>query len=216
MTLAADQHERILILDFGSQVTQLIARRIRESGTYCEILPFNADPARLRAFGAKGVVLSGSHDSATRPGAPEVPEAVLDLGVPMLGICYGQQALIQRLGGHVAPGDHQEFGRATLEVRRSCPLFDGVWAPGDRPTVWMSHGDRVTEVPPGFAVVATSPGAPCAVVADAARGYYGVQFHPEVVHTPDGAALLRAFVRDICGCAGDWGRPGLARSGFSS
>ena len=204
MTVAPERHDRILILDFGSQVTQLIARRVREGGTYCEILPFNADPARLRDFGARGVILSGSHDTTTRPDAPRIPKAVFDLGVPILGICYGQQALVQHLGGTVEGGDHQEFGRAVLDVQADCALFDGVWQAGERHTVWMSHGDRVNAVPPGFQVVATSTGAPCAAIADDRRGYYGVQFHPEVMHTPDGAALLNAFVRGVCGCAGDW------------
>jgi len=200
----AQQHDRILILDFGSQVTQLIARRVREAGTYCEILPYNADAARLREFGAKGVILSGGPMSVIAEGAPQVPDAVLDLGVPILGICYGQQGLVHRLGGTVEGADHQEFGRAFLEIVRDCPLFEGVWRAGERHQVWMSHGDRVVGLPPGFEVVGTSKGAPCAAIADVARGYYGVQFHPEVAHTPDGAALLANFTRRVCGCAGDW------------
>jgi len=200
----AARHDRILILDFGSQVTQLIARRVRESGVFCEILPHSAEPDRIRALAPKGVILSGGPDSVTREGAPALPEVVLELGVPVLGICYGQQALVARLGGSVEPSEHHEFGRAFLNVTESCRLFDGLWAPGEAHQVWMSHGDRVVRPPEGFRVVGTSDGAPCAAIADDARGYFGVQFHPEVAHTPDGAALLRRFVRDICGCRGDW------------
>ncbi len=200
----AQQHDRILILDFGSQVTQLIARRVREAGTYCEILPYNAAPARIRDFGAKGVILSGGPMSVIAEGAPQVPDAVLELGVPILGICYGQQGLVHRLGGTVEGAEHQEFGRAFLEIVRDCPLFEGVWRAGERHQVWMSHGDRVVAPPPGFEVVGVSEGAPCAAIADVARGHYGVQFHPEVAHTPDGAALLANFTRRVCGCAGDW------------
>ena len=197
-------HDRILILDFGSQVTQLIARRVRESGTYCEVLPFNADPARIRDFAPRGVVLSGGPDSVTREGSPRIPDAVFDLDVPLLGICYGQQALVVQLGGRVEGSDHHEFGRAFLTIEDECRLFDGTWQAGERHQVWMSHGDRVIARPDGFRAVGTSDGAPYAAMADDARGYYGVQFHPEVVHTPDGAALLRNFVQRVCGCAGDW------------
>ncbi|RDD62484.1 glutamine-hydrolyzing GMP synthase [Ferruginivarius sediminum] len=204
MDSATQHHDRILILDFGSQVTQLIARRVRESGTYCEIIPFNADPARIRDFGAKGIILSGGPDLVSRAGSPRIPDVVCELGVPLLGICYGQQAMVHQLGGTVQGGDHQEFGRAYLEVTGDCPLFDGVWNRGERHQVWMSHGERVVEVPEGFRVVGTSDGAPCAAIADDARGFYGVQFHLEVAHTPDGAALLRNFTRQVCGCTGDW------------
>jgi GMP synthase (glutamine-hydrolysing) len=200
----ARHHDRILILDFGSQVTQLIARRVREGGTYCEVLPFNADPARIRAFAPRGVILSGGPDSVTRDGAPRIPPAVFELEVPLLGICYGQQALVAQLGGRVEGSEHQEFGRAMLDIAAGCRLFDGVWRAGERHQVWMSHGDRVIAPPPGFQVVGTSDGAPCAAIADDARGFYGVQFHPEVAHTPDGAALLTNFVQGVCGCAGDW------------
>jgi len=196
--------DRILILDFGSQVTQLIARRLRESGVYCEILPFNADPERIRGFGAKGVVLSGGPASATAQDSPRAPELVFDLGVPILGICYGQQTMAAQLGGEVEGSDHQEFGRAFLDIREPCALFEGLWAPGERHQVWMSHGDRVVRLPEGFRVVATSEGAPFAAVADEARRFYGVQFHPEVMHTPDGARLIANFAHRLCGCAGDW------------
>ena len=203
MTPPPQQHDRILVLDFGSQVTQLIARRVRESGVYCEILPCAAEPARIRDFGARGIILSGSPASVVKNGPP-VPEAVFELGVPVLGICYGQQAMVARLGGEVQGAEHHEFGRAYLDIVDGCRLFQGVWSKGERHQVWMSHGDRVVSPPPGFRVVGTSEGAPCAAIADDARGYYGVQFHPEVAHTPDGARLLESFVRRIAGCRGDW------------
>ena len=196
--------DAVLILDFGSQVTQLIARRIRENGVYCEIHPWFHDEAAIREFGPRAVVLSGGPDSITRAEAPRVPDVVFDLGVPVLGICYGQQAMCAALGGTVDSGEEREFGRAELTVTEGCGLFDGVWRPGDRAQVWMSHGDRVTRLPEGFAPAAVSEGAPYAAIADEVRRYYGVQFHPEVVHTPDGAALLRSFTHRIAGCGGDW------------
>ena len=196
--------EAVLILDFGSQVTQLIARRIRESGVYCEIQPFFIGEDAIRDFAPRAVVLSGGPDSTTREEAPRVPEAVFALGVPVLGICYGQQAMCTALGGSVDSTEDREFGRAELTVTDSCGFFQGVWQPGDRAPVWMSHGDRVTRLPKGFSPVAVSEGAPYAAIADETRRYYGVQFHPEVVHTPDGAALLRAFTHVIAGCGGGW------------
>ena len=196
--------EAVLILDFGSQVTQLIARRIRENGVYCEIHPWFHDEAAIGAFAPRAVVLSGGPDSTTRAEAPRVPGIVFDLGVPVLGICYGQQAMCAALGGAVDSAEEREFGRADLTVTEACGLFEDVWQPGDRAQVWMSHGDRVTRLPEGFAPVAVSEGAPYAAIADDARLYYGVQFHPEVVHTPDGAALLRSFTHRIAGCGGDW------------
>jgi len=196
--------DRILILDFGSQVTQLIARRVREHGVYCEIWPFNADPQRIKEFAPKGVVFSGGPASVTVNDTPRAPQVVFDLGVPILGICYGQQTLCAQLGGEVQGSDHREFGRAFLEITGTCDLFDGVWRPGDREQVWMSHGDRVVRLPPGFRVVGVSDGAPFAVCADDRRRYYGVMFHPEVVHTPQGGKLLGNFVRHVVGCAGDW------------
>ena len=196
--------ERVLILDFGSQVTQLIARRIRESGVYCEIHPFHMSDDEIAAFDPAAVVLSGGPDSITRDTAPRAPGAVFALGVPVLGICYGQQAMCEALGGTVEAGEQREFGRAALEIVAPCALFDGVWRPGEQPDVWMSHGDRVVALPDGFAPVAVSRGAPFAVIADEARRFYGVQFHPEVVHTPDGAALLERFTRRIAGCASTW------------
>jgi GMP synthase (glutamine-hydrolysing) len=196
--------DRVLILDFGSQVTQLIARRVRESGVYCEIFSFNSDEAQIRAFEPRAVILSGGPSSVIAADTPRAPAAVFDLGVPILGICYGQQALCAQLGGEVEASDHQEFGRAFLEVTDACGLTEGLWAEGERHQVWMSHGDRVVRLPEGFRVTGTSEGAPCAIIADDARRYYGVMFHPEVVHTPDGAKLLANFVHKVAGCAGDW------------
>ena len=196
--------DRILILDFGSQVTQLIARRLRESGVYCEIHPFNVAPERIRAYEPKGIILSGGPSSVHEAAAPLPPALVYELGVPVLGICYGQQAMCEQLGGKVNPSDHREFGRAFVDVVENCDLFEGVWAKGAHEQVWMSHGDRVETLPPGFRAVGISEGAPFAAVADDKRHFYGVQFHPEVVHTPHGAALLRAFTHKIAGCKGDW------------
>jgi GMP synthase (glutamine-hydrolysing) len=196
--------DRVLILDFGSQVTQLIARRVREAGVYCEILPFNIDPARLEIFDPKAVILSGGPASVTLDTTPRAPDEVFRLGVPVLGICYGMQTMTEQLGGKVETSDHQEFGRAFLEIAEDCRLFEGVWNQGERHQVWMSHGDRVLNLAPGFVTVGQSDGAPCAAIADDQKRYYGVQFHPEVMHTPDGARLLSNFVRKIAGCTGDW------------
>jgi len=198
-------HDRILILDFGSQVTQLIARRVRESGVYCEIWPFNrAEDEAIRRFGPKAVILSGGPASVTESDTPRAPAVVFDLGVPVLGICYGQQTMCAQLGGEVENSDHQEFGRAFIEVQESCALFEGLWDTGQREQVWMSHGDRVTALPAGFRVVAISDNAPFAAIADDARKFYGVQFHPEVMHTPHGAELLHNFTHHVAGCTGDW------------
>ena len=196
--------ERILIIDFGSQVTQLIARRVRESGVYCEIVPIQNAEDALAGETPRAVILSGGPDSVTLENTPRAPQAVFDIGVPILGICYGQQSMVQQLGGSVVGADHREFGRAFVDVVDDCALFDGVWAKGDREQVWMSHGDHVAELPEGFRAVATSDGAPFAAIADDARHYYGVQFHPEVVHTPHGTALLGTFTHAVAGCSGDW------------
>ncbi|GEQ96913.1 GMP synthase [glutamine-hydrolyzing] [Iodidimonas gelatinilytica] len=196
--------DHILILDFGSQVTQLIARRVREAGVYCEIVPFNAAQDILDQFDPKGIILSGGPASVTWEDAPRAPDRVFDMGVPVLGICYGQQTMVQQLGGAVQPSDHQEFGRAFIDLVADCRLFEGMWQAGSREQVWMSHGDRVEALPDNFSVVATSEGAPFAAIADDERGFYGVQFHPEVVHTPHGAQLIRNFVHDVCGCQADW------------
>jgi GMP synthase (glutamine-hydrolysing) len=196
--------DRVLVLDFGSQVTQLIARRVRESGVYCEIHPFSLADDAIRRFAPKAVILSGGPASVIGHAAPAAPALVFDLGVPVLGICYGQQTMCAQLGGRVENSDFREFGRAFLDVTGECALFEGLWRKGDREQVWMSHGDRVTKLPPGFRVVGTSEGAPFAVIADDARKFYGLMFHPEVVHTPQGAALLRNFTHRVAGCAGDW------------
>ena len=196
--------DRILILDFGSQVTQLIARRLRETGVYCEIFPFNCDPKRIADFAPKGIILSGSPHSVHAEGGPQAPDIVWQSKLPVFGICYGQQAMCHQLGGKVEPHEHREFGRAEIEVTDHCDVFGDFWTKGSKDQVWMSHGDRVTAIPPGFRVVAVSKGAPFAAIADETRHYYGVQFHPEVVHTPSGAKLLKRFVHEICGCKGDW------------
>ena len=195
----------ILIVDFGSQVTQLIARRVREAGVYCEIAPFNAAEAAFDRLAPAGIVLSGGPASVTADNSPRAPQRFYEVGVPILGICYGQQTMCAQLGGDVVvSGDGGEFGRALIEVTGPSRLFDGLWVEGERHQVWMSHGDKVTAIPPGFVAVATSSGAPYAITADEERRYYGVQFHPEVVHTPDGGKLIANFVRHVCGCAGDW------------
>jgi GMP synthase (glutamine-hydrolysing) len=195
---------KILILDFGSQVTQLIARRVREAGVYCEIHPFNRTDEQIRAFDPRGIILSGGPASTTEKDSPRAPQIVWELGVPVLGICYGQQTMCMQLGGMVESGHHREFGRAEVEMTEASYLVDEFWLPGTHHRVWMSHGDRVTKIPEGFKAVGTSPGAPFAFIADEKRKFYGVQFHPEVVHTPDGAKLLGAFVHKICGLGSDW------------
>jgi GMP synthase (glutamine-hydrolysing) len=197
-------HDKILIVDFGSQVTQLIARRVREEGVYSEIVPYQKAQEAFDAMRPKAVILSGGPASVHAPGAPLPPPALYQTGVPVLGICYGEQAMAQQLGGKVEGGHHREFGRTEVEVTQESPLLEGVWRKGEKYPVWMSHGDRVTALPPGFRVLATSPNAPIAAIADEARKFYATQFHLEVVHTPQGAALLRNFVRRIAGAAGDW------------
>jgi GMP synthase (glutamine-hydrolysing) len=195
---------RILILDFGSQVTQLIARRVRESGVYCEIFPFNLDDQRIKEFNPAGIILSGGPASVHADVSPKAPEMVFELNVPILGICYGEQLLCQHLGGKVEASDHREFGRAFIDIVSESALTNGIWQVGGSHQVWMSHGDRVDLIPDGFRVIAKTEAAPFAAIADEERRYYGVQFHPEVVHTPDGAKLLSNFVHTICGCEGDW------------
>jgi GMP synthase (glutamine-hydrolysing) len=198
-------HEHILIIDFGSQVTQLIARRVREAGVYCEVHPYNRAKAMLDAgFDPKAIILSGGPASVCDAGSPRAPQAVFDLGIPILAICYGQQTLATQLGGVVESGHAAEFGRADVEILAPSALFEGVWALGGRYPVWMSHGDRVTQLPEGFSVKATSENAPFAVATDEARRFYSVMFHPEVVHTPDGSKLIHNFVRKIAGLRGDW------------
>ncbi|OYY88687.1 MAG: GMP synthase (glutamine-hydrolyzing) [Sphingomonas sp. 28-66-16] len=199
------QHpDSILIIDFGSQVTQLIARRVREAGVYSEIAPFNSAADAFARMQPRGVILSGSPASVLDADSPRAPDIVFDSGVPVLGICYGQQTMMAQLGGSVSLGESGEFGHAFIEVGDRCALFDGLWTEGDRHQVWMSHGDKVTSLAPGFRTVATSPGAPYAVIADDDRHYYAMQFHPEVVHTPDGGKLIANFARHVCGLTGDW------------
>ncbi|MBT3361679.1 MAG: glutamine-hydrolyzing GMP synthase, partial [Rhodospirillales bacterium] len=191
--------------DFGSQVTQLIARRVRESGVYCEIHPFQkVDAASLDAYAPSAVILSGGPASLTEGDTPRAPDRVFEMGVPVLGICYGQMAIAEALGGKVVSSDHKEFGRAFVDITDDCELFHGVWDTGTREQVWMSHGDRIDAPPPGFRTVATSEGAPFAAIADDKRKFYGLMFHPEVVHTPHGAQLLQNFTHRVAGCSGDW------------
>jgi len=196
--------DRVLILDFGSQVTQLIARRVRESGVYCEIHPYTIDDATVRDFAPRAIILSGGPASVTEGTAPRAPEIVFRFGVPVLGICYGMQTMCDELGGRVALSDHQEFGRAFIDILDDCLLFDGLWPKGSREQVWMSHGDRVDALPAGFRAVAASDGAPYAAIADDDRRFYGALFHPEVAHTPEGAELLRNFTHKVAGCRNDW------------
>jgi GMP synthase (glutamine-hydrolysing) len=196
--------DSILIVDFGSQVTQLIARRVREAGVYSEIVPFQKAGEAFTRLKPRGVILSGSPASTIDIGSPRAPENVFESGVPVLGICYGEQTMCAQLGGKVEAGHHREFGRAFLDIQEDTKLFEGVWAKGTRHQVWMSHGDRVTALPEGFKVIGTSAGAPFAAIADEKRNYYAVQFHPEVVHTPDGAKLLANFVHRIAGVESDW------------
>jgi GMP synthase (glutamine-hydrolysing) len=198
------QHDKILIIDFGSQVTQLIARRVREEGVYSEIVPFQSAEKAFREMKPRAVILSGGPESVHEEGSPRAPEAVFESGVPVLGICYGQMTMAAQLGGEVEGGHHREFGRAEVEVKAEVPLFDDLWDVGQNYPVWMSHGDRITRIPPGFEVAGSSPNAPFAVIADPKRSYYGLMFHPEVIHTPHGAGLIRNFVRKIAGCRGDW------------
>ncbi|GIQ76636.1 GMP synthase [glutamine-hydrolyzing] [Bradyrhizobium sp. RD5-C2] len=200
----ASAHDKILIVDFGSQVTQLIARRVREMGVYSEIVPFQKAEAAFREMKPKAVILSGGPESVHETGSPRAPQLIFESGVPVLGICYGQMTLAAQLGGEVEGGHHREFGRADVEVKTDSQLFDGVWGHGEKHQVWMSHGDRITKMPPGFSVAGTSPNAPFAIIQDEKRKYYGLMFHPEVVHTPDGAKLLRNFVRKVAGLTGDW------------
>ena len=200
--------ERVLVVDFGSQYTQLIARRVREQGVYCEIRPFDMDEAAIHAFAPKGVILSGGPETVTEGWTPRIPDAVFDLAVPVLGICYGMQALATQLGGAVSASDRREFGHATVAVARGADLLQGL---GDTLDVWMSHGDQVTGLPPGFACIASSDNAPIAAMADPDRGLYGVQFHPEVTHTERGGDIIRCFVRDIAGCGGDWTAANIAQ-----
>jgi GMP synthase (glutamine-hydrolysing) len=196
--------DSILIVDFGSQVTQLIARRVREAGVYCEIAPFNAANEAFDRLNPKGIILSGGPSSVMWDDSPRAPQHFFDVRLPILAICYGQQTMAHQLGGLVAASDNREFGRAFIDVVGESALFDGLWRVGEKHQVWMSHGDRVEQLPDGFGIVARSEGAPYAIATDETRRFYSMMFHPEVVHTPDGGKLLANFARHICGCAGDW------------
>jgi len=204
MLFMTSPSDTILIIDFGSQVTQLIARRVREAGVYCEIIPFNSASDAFKRMNPKAVIFSGGPASVPDEGSPRAPQEVFEAGLPILGICYGQQTLCHQLGGKVEGGHHREFGAADVEIHKASPLFEGIWEVGEKYPVWMSHGDRVTQLPDGFEVIATSPNAPCAVAVDEARKYYSTMFHPEVVHTPQGAKLISNFVHNIAGLKGDW------------
>ncbi len=198
-----DPHsDRILIIDFGSQYTQLIARNVREAGVYCEIYPFDVQMAGVSAFGAKGVVLSGGPESVTTQDTPRAHAQIFDLGVPVLGVCYGMQTMAAQLGGGVEDSDHKEYGHATVELSGESALFHGI----DQPQieVWMSHGDRVSELPKGFRLIGHSSNAPHAAFSDELRQFYGIQFHPEVTHTKDGKTIIGNFVHRICGCGSQW------------
>ena len=196
--------QNILIVDFGSQFTQLIARRVREAGVYSEIVPFQSAEAAFKRLNPKAVILSGGPASVIEEHSPRIPQIIFDSGLPILGICYGEQAMALQLGGQVEAGQSSEFGRAEIEMIKECDLTKDVWQTGKSYPVWMSHGDKVTKLPQGFEVVGRSQGAPLALIADEKRRYYGVQFHLEVVHTPDGAQIIRNFVHKIAGCQGDW------------
>ena len=213
--------DKILILDFGSQVTQLIARRVREAGVYCELHPFDMAEADIRAFKPKGIILSGSHASVIDADTARAPQIVFELGVPVLGICYGMQTMAAQLGGKVESGLVREFGYAQVRARGHSILFEGIQ---DRTNavghglldVWMSHGDKVAELPPGFKVIASNDSTPMAAMADESRHFYAVQFHPEVTHTPQGSAIYKRFVHDICGCDAHWNMPEYAPQAIAS
>ncbi|MDR2788643.1 MAG: glutamine-hydrolyzing GMP synthase [Candidatus Accumulibacter sp.] len=204
-------HQKILILDFGSQVTQLIARRVREQQVYCELHPYDVGDDFIREFGPSGIILSGGPNSVYEAEEWRAPQAVFTLGVPVLGICYGMQTMAQQLGGRVESSGRREFGYAEIEVRGHSALFDGlcdrVGGGSRRLDVWMSHGDKVTELPAGFRVIAANDACPIAAMADEGRGFYAVQFHPEVTHTPRGKEIFSRFVHDICACGRDWNMP---------
>jgi GMP synthase (glutamine-hydrolysing) len=196
--------DSVLIIDFGSQVTQLIGRRVREAGVYCEIIPFQSAEDAFHRMQPKAIIFSGGPASVLDQGSPRAPQVVFDSGLPILGICYGQQTLATQLGGTVEGGHAREFGRADVEILKASPLFEGFWEVGKKYPVWMSHGDRVTEAPEGFEIIGTSENAPFAICVNEAKRYYTTMFHPEVVHTPDGAKLLSNFVHKIAGIKGDW------------
>jgi GMP synthase (glutamine-hydrolysing) len=205
-------HDKILILDFGSQYTQLIARRVREANVYCELHPYDVDVAFIKSFNPKGVILSGGPNSVTEGDTPRAPQAVFELGVPVLGICYGMQTMAAQLGGAVENGLVREFGYAEVRAHGHSALFRDIQDRSNEQNhglldVWMSHGDKVTALPPGFKIIASNPATPIAAMADESRKFYAVQFHPEVTHTYQGKAIITRFVHEICGCGKDWNMP---------
>ncbi len=212
--------DRILILDFGSQYTQLIARRVREIGVYCEIRAWDADPAGIRRFAPKALILSGGPESVYETHGPSAPRAAFELGVPVLGICYGMQTMAAQLGGRVESAANREFGFAQVRPAAGSRLLDGLEDARDASgarllDVWMSHGDRVAALPPGFRAIASTDSAPFAAMADESRGWYGLQFHPEVTHTLQGGEILRRFVREIAGCGANWSTPSIIEDGIA-
>ncbi|WP_370031640.1 glutamine-hydrolyzing GMP synthase [Qipengyuania mesophila] len=202
--MSQPEHQKVLIVDFGSQVTQLIARRLREAKVYCEIHPFQKAEAAMAAMNPAAIILSGGPESVHEEGSPRAPEAVFTAGVPVLGICYGEMTMCEQLGGKVEGGHTREFGRAEITVQKASPLLEGLAGIGEDEPVWMSHGDKIVAIPEGFDVIATSPGSPYAVIGDEARRFYGIQFHPEVMHTPRGNRMLKNFTHGIAGLQGDW------------
>jgi GMP synthase (glutamine-hydrolysing) len=196
--------DTVLIVDFGGQFTQLIARRVREAKVYSEIVPFDKSIEAIQSLKPKAIILSGGPASVFEPHAPQVPDAIFSAGVPVLGICYGQQGMVARLGGVVQPAMEREYGSALIEVKAPSPLFEGIAGPGEKAPVWMSHGDRVAALPEGFTPIAGTRNAPYAAIADETRRFYGVQFHPEVVHTPCGSEIIKNFVHRIAGCGDSW------------
>lgn len=198
------KQDRILILDFGSQYSQLIARRVREAGVFCEMYPYDIDTQRIRDFGAKGVILSGGPESVHADNSPQINDAVFELNVPVLGICYGMQAMADRFGGEVQASDVQEFGSATIQIEEACDLLNNIEDEPKKLHVWMSHGDKVVKLPAGFVITASTPSCPIAGMANNEKKYYGLQFHPEVTHSLQGEAILSRFVHQICGCANAW------------
>ena len=212
--------DKILILDFGAQYTQLIARRIREVGVYCEIWAWDHDPAEIAKFAPRGIILSGGPESTIELGAPRAPQTVFDAGVPLLGICYGMQTMAAQLGGRVESAANREFGFAQVRPAAGSRLLDGLEDARDASgarllDVWMSHGDRVAALPPGFRAIASTDSAPFAAMADESRGWYGLQFHPEVTHTLQGGEILRRFVREIAGCGANWSTPSIIEDGIA-
>ncbi|MEC7120466.1 MAG: glutamine-hydrolyzing GMP synthase, partial [Pseudomonadota bacterium] len=204
MTTPSITQDRILILDFGSQYSQLIARRVREAGVYCEMYAYDMDEAAIRAFNPKGIILSGGPESVPAAGSPRAPKVVFELNIPVLGICYGMQTMADQLGGAVAQGEVHEFGYAQVDVDQPDPLFQGIEDEPSKLKVWMSHGDKVSQLPAGFQITASTPSCPIAAMSDASRQFYGIQFHPEVTHTLQGEALISRFVHVVCACGNLW------------